>query len=87
MESIKKDFEKASKVYRTNCDDFKYGKSCLKFGHYSFLGKGEWNSLGIDRKLTQTLQAKHRQMTREIQSKPTSTTDDVLEDNFDCGRA
>lgn len=41
LESIKKDFEKASKVYRSNCDDYGYGKSCLKFGHYSFLGKGE----------------------------------------------
>lgn len=40
LESIKKDFDKASKVYRSNCDDYGYGKSCLKFGHYSFLGKG-----------------------------------------------
>lgn len=41
LEGIKKDFEKASKVYRSNCDDYGYGKSCLKFGHYSFLGKGK----------------------------------------------
>jgi len=41
LESIKKDFDKASKVYRSNCDDYGYGKSCLKFGHYSFLGKGK----------------------------------------------
>lgn len=41
LESIKKDFEKASKVYRSNCDDYGYAKSCLKFGHYSFLGKGK----------------------------------------------
>lgn len=41
LESIKKDFEKASKVYRSNCDDYGYGRSCLKFGHYSFLGKGK----------------------------------------------
>lgn len=41
LEAIKKDFEKAAKVYRSNCDDYKYGKSCLKFGHYSFLGKGK----------------------------------------------
>ncbi|CAO1439482.1 unnamed protein product [Diamesa tonsa] len=40
LESIKKDFDKASKVYRSNCDDYGYGKSCLKFGNYSFLGKG-----------------------------------------------
>lgn len=44
LESIKKDFEKAGKVYRTNCDDFGYAKSCLKFGHYSFLGKGKTSS-------------------------------------------
>jgi cytochrome c oxidase assembly factor 7 len=41
LEGIKKDFEKAAKVYRTNCDDYGYAKSCLKFGHYSFLGKGK----------------------------------------------
>lgn len=45
LESIKKDFEKASKVYRSNCDDYGYGKSCLKFGHYSFLGKGKFNEI------------------------------------------
>lgn len=28
-------------MYRSNCDDYGYGKSCLKFGHYSFLGKGK----------------------------------------------
>ncbi|CAG9854446.1 unnamed protein product [Phyllotreta striolata] len=40
LESIKKDFEKAGKVYKTNCDDYKYGKSCLKYGTYSLLGRG-----------------------------------------------
>jgi len=40
LEAIKKDFEKAAKVYRSNCDDYRFGKSCLKYGHYSFLGKG-----------------------------------------------
>ncbi|CAH0548956.1 unnamed protein product [Brassicogethes aeneus] len=40
LESIKKDYEKAAKVYKNNCDEFKYGKSCLKFGTYSLLGKG-----------------------------------------------
>ncbi|XP_063696400.1 cytochrome c oxidase assembly factor 7 homolog [Culicoides brevitarsis] len=41
LEAIKKDFDKASKVYKSNCDDYNYGKSCLKFGHYSFLAKGK----------------------------------------------
>lgn len=40
LESIKKDYEKAAKVYRNNCDEFHYAKSCLKFGTYSLLGKG-----------------------------------------------
>lgn len=46
LEAIKKDFEKAAKVYRSNCDDYKYGKSCLKFAHYSFLGKGKASDKG-----------------------------------------
>lgn len=46
LEAIKKDFEKAAKVYRSNCDDYQYGKSCLKFGHYSFLGKGKVSDKG-----------------------------------------
>ncbi|VEN53897.1 unnamed protein product [Callosobruchus maculatus] len=40
LESIKKDYEKAAKVYRNNCDEYKYGKSCLKYGTYSMLGRG-----------------------------------------------
>ncbi|XP_074040279.1 cytochrome c oxidase assembly factor 7 [Leptinotarsa decemlineata] len=40
LESIKKDFEKAGKVYKNNCDEYKYGKSCLKYGTYSLLGRG-----------------------------------------------
>ncbi|XP_017781401.1 PREDICTED: cytochrome c oxidase assembly factor 7 homolog [Nicrophorus vespilloides] len=40
LESIKKDYDKAGKVYKTNCDDYKYGKSCLKYGTYCLLGKG-----------------------------------------------
>jgi len=46
LESIKKDFEKASKVYRSNCDDYGYARSCLKYGNYSFLGKGKSGSSG-----------------------------------------
>jgi cytochrome c oxidase assembly factor 7 len=41
LEAIKKDFEKASKVYRSNCDDYNYANSCFKFGEYTFLGKGD----------------------------------------------
>lgn len=46
LEAIKKDFEKASKVYRSNCDDYSYAHSCLKYGNYTFLGKGKSGSKG-----------------------------------------
>lgn len=46
LEGIKKDFEKASKVYRSNCDDYGYARSCLKYGNYSFLGKGKSGTKG-----------------------------------------
>lgn len=72
MESIKKDFEKASKVYRTNCDDFRYGKSCLKFGHYSFLGKGEIKNVIRFTFIDCLFQAKHRRTTKVTQSKLTN---------------
>jgi len=40
LEGVKKDFEKASKVFRANCDDYTHGKSCYKYANYNFLGKG-----------------------------------------------
>nr|AEE62589.1 unknown [Dendroctonus ponderosae] len=40
LDAIKKDFEKAAKVYKTNCDEYKFGKSCLKYGAYCITGKG-----------------------------------------------
>lgn len=46
FESIKKDFEKAAKVYRSNCDDYGYARSCLKYGNYTFLGKGKAGTSG-----------------------------------------
>ena len=49
LEGIKKDFEKASKVYKSTCDDYGYAKSCYKFGNYSFLGKGKSGSKGDPR--------------------------------------
>lgn len=39
LEAVKKDYEKARKLYKSNCDDYKFGKSCLKFGTYALLGK------------------------------------------------
>lgn len=40
LEAIKKDHEKAAKVYKNNCDEYLYGKSCLKYGGYCLTGKG-----------------------------------------------
>lgn len=40
MESVKKDFSKAAIIYKSNCDDYKFSRSCHKFAGYSFVGKG-----------------------------------------------
>nr|CAD7405469.1 unnamed protein product [Timema poppensis] len=40
LESIKRDFEKAGKMYKTNCDELNFPRSCYKFGNYLVLGKG-----------------------------------------------
>ncbi|KAK7863385.1 hypothetical protein R5R35_004349 [Gryllus longicercus] len=39
LDAIKKDFSKASIVYKSNCDDYNFGKSCYKYGSYNLLGK------------------------------------------------
>ncbi|XP_030379149.1 cytochrome c oxidase assembly factor 7 homolog [Scaptodrosophila lebanonensis] len=49
LEGIKKDFEKAAKVYKSTCDDYGYAKSCYKYGNYSFLGKGKSGTKGEPR--------------------------------------
>ncbi|XP_071449769.1 cytochrome c oxidase assembly factor 7 homolog [Hetaerina americana] len=41
LEAIKKDYQKAAKVYKANCDGQKYAKSCYKYATYSYLGKGK----------------------------------------------
>lgn len=40
LEAVDKDFEKAQKVYKDNCDKNLFGHSCCKFGTYLVLGKG-----------------------------------------------
>lgn len=40
LEAIKKDFEKAARVFKSNCLDYHFGKSCLKIGNYTLVGKG-----------------------------------------------
>ncbi|XP_076625916.1 cytochrome c oxidase assembly factor 7 isoform X2 [Colletes latitarsis] len=39
-ESIKNDYKEASDIYKKNCDDMNYGRSCTKYGDYSLIGKG-----------------------------------------------
>ncbi|XP_074643373.1 cytochrome c oxidase assembly factor 7-like [Tubulanus polymorphus] len=39
-EVFRKNFEKAAKVFRSNCDDFQYGHSCFKYGNFRLTGKG-----------------------------------------------
>ncbi|XP_021949176.1 cytochrome c oxidase assembly factor 7 homolog [Folsomia candida] len=41
MEAVKKDWAKAARVYKVNCEDYNYGHSCYKLGNYTFMGKGE----------------------------------------------
>ncbi|KDR18864.1 cytochrome c oxidase assembly factor 7 homolog [Zootermopsis nevadensis] len=41
LESIKKDYAKAGKIYKSNCDDYNFGRSCYKFGTYTLLGRGK----------------------------------------------
>lgn len=41
LESIHKDFEKARKVFQSTCDDYGFAKSCLKYGNYTFIGRGK----------------------------------------------
>ncbi|OQR68846.1 hypothetical protein BIW11_01944 [Tropilaelaps mercedesae] len=40
MESIKRDYVKAAKVYKENCDERHYGHSCFKYATYCSLGRG-----------------------------------------------
>ncbi|XP_018323562.1 cytochrome c oxidase assembly factor 7 homolog [Agrilus planipennis] len=40
LEAVKKEYEKSNVIYKNNCDEFDYGKSCYKYGVYRLLGKG-----------------------------------------------
>lgn len=41
LEAIKKDYKKAGKVYKANCDDRDHPRSCHKYAGYVAMGKGE----------------------------------------------
>ncbi|CAA9995361.1 unnamed protein product [Nesidiocoris tenuis] len=47
LESISKDYQKASKVYRSNCEDYNFGHSCYKIGTYYLTGKAGLAISGI----------------------------------------
>lgn len=40
LEAIDKDFQKAGKIYKNNCDHSNFAKSCLKYGNCLATGKG-----------------------------------------------
>lgn len=40
MEAIDRDYKKAAKIYKTNCDDTGHFRSCYKTGAYLLLGRG-----------------------------------------------
>lgn len=39
-DAIRRDFEKAAKLHKKNCDDSAYGESCFIYGQYSMIGRG-----------------------------------------------
>ncbi|XP_066903853.1 cytochrome c oxidase assembly factor 7 homolog isoform X2 [Halyomorpha halys] len=40
LEAINQDFDKAGKIYKVNCDNSNFGRSCFKIGNYFLAGKG-----------------------------------------------
>ncbi|KAK6621787.1 hypothetical protein RUM44_001594 [Polyplax serrata] len=38
---VKSDFQKAARIYKTNCDDYNHPRSCHAYGNYAILGKGQ----------------------------------------------
>lgn len=39
-ESIKNDYKEAINIYKKNCDEMNYNKSCTKYGDYRAIGRG-----------------------------------------------
>ncbi|PSN55207.1 Cytochrome c oxidase assembly factor 7 [Blattella germanica] len=39
FETIKEDLHKAGIIYKSNCDDYKYGRSCFSYAHHKLLGR------------------------------------------------
>ena len=40
LEFAKKDWNKAGRVYKSNCDLYNHAHSCAKFAQYAYLGRG-----------------------------------------------
>lgn len=43
MEGIKLDFKAAADIYKSNCDERNWPRSCAKFGGFKSVGKSEIN--------------------------------------------
>lgn len=41
LEAIRRDFDKARKVYKMACDDLGYARSCDQYATYALVGRGE----------------------------------------------
>lgn len=41
LDVIKKDFHKAARIYKSNCDDYNHPRSCHAYGNYALVGKGK----------------------------------------------
>ncbi|XP_003706539.1 cytochrome c oxidase assembly factor 7 [Megachile rotundata] len=39
-EAIKVNHSEAGKIYKKNCDDYNFGRSCTKYGEYVYVGRG-----------------------------------------------
>jgi len=41
LETFKRDYENAAKVFRSACDDYGHGRACMKYASYRFVGRGQ----------------------------------------------
>ena len=41
LENIRKEYKRSTELYKTNCDEYKYPRSCFTFSKNKSLGRGE----------------------------------------------
>lgn len=41
LETFKRDYENASKVFRSACDDYGHARACMKYANYRYVGRGQ----------------------------------------------